>query len=93
MLLNLLENHANGSCELTPTRIKAIEILLKKALPDLTATEITSISQPIHYYAELPRKDSTAESWSRRVGPRGTGAPDDHEKPQKTAESHMGKPH
>jgi len=42
-LINVLQNHALGAdeIEITPTRMKAIEPLLKKSLPDLTSTEIT----------------------------------------------------
>ena len=42
-LVNVLQNHALGQddSEMTNTRMKAIEILLRKTLPDLTATEIT----------------------------------------------------
>lgn len=42
-LVNVLQNHALGvdAGEITPTRMKAIELLLKKSLPDLSSTEIT----------------------------------------------------
>lgn len=40
-LINRLSKHAFGEVELLPTQIKAIEILLKKSLPDLSAIEIT----------------------------------------------------
>lgn len=41
-LINVLENQALGEGEdLTPTRIKAIEILLRKSLPDLSAITIS----------------------------------------------------
>ena len=41
-LINVLHDHAFGVIEeMKPTRMKAIEILLKKALPDLSATEIS----------------------------------------------------
>ncbi|NDB60304.1 hypothetical protein EB001_17895 [bacterium] len=42
-LVNVLQNHALGLSEneITPTRMKAIELLLKKSLPDLSSTEIT----------------------------------------------------
>lgn len=41
-LINVLQNHALGTLEeLSPSRIKAIEILLKKSLPDLSAIELT----------------------------------------------------
>lgn len=34
-LLNRLTNHAFGKVELQPTQVRAIEILLKKTMPDL----------------------------------------------------------
>jgi len=42
-LVNVLQNHALGKdeTEMTQTRMKAIEILLRKTLPDLSATELT----------------------------------------------------
>jgi hypothetical protein len=42
-LINALQNHALGkdSGEFSPTRLKAIEILLRKRLPDLSAVEST----------------------------------------------------
>jgi hypothetical protein len=49
-LINVLQNHALGvdEIEITPTRMKAIELLLKKSLPDLSSTEITGdADQPV----------------------------------------------
>lgn len=41
-LLNRLQDHAlSEEGELSPSRIKAIEILLRKSLPDLSAVEVT----------------------------------------------------
>ena len=41
-LVNVLQNHALGITEkIEPSRMKAIEILLRKSLPDLQSTEIT----------------------------------------------------
>lgn len=41
-LINVLQAHAlNGDGEFPPTRMKAIEILLKKSLPDLSSVEMT----------------------------------------------------
>lgn len=42
-LVNRLQNHAlsEGEEEISNSRMKAIEILLRKSLPDLTSTEIT----------------------------------------------------
>lgn len=38
-LVNRLTNHALGETELTATQLRAIEILLKKTLPDLSSVE------------------------------------------------------
>jgi hypothetical protein len=45
-LINRLQNHALSEeiNELKPSQLKAIEILLKKSLPDLQSTEITGDS-------------------------------------------------
>jgi len=41
-LINVLQAHAlNGDGEFPPTRMKAIEILLRKSLPDLSSVEMT----------------------------------------------------
>jgi hypothetical protein len=40
-LLNRLENHAFGKLELTGTQIKAIEVLVRKTLPDLSAVQVS----------------------------------------------------
>ena len=39
-LINRLEGHALGEVELSATQIKAIEVLIRKTLPDLSATLI-----------------------------------------------------
>jgi len=39
-LINRLADHALSDLELSPTQIKAIEILLKKTLPDLKQFEV-----------------------------------------------------
>lgn len=40
-LINRLTKHALGEVELSATQIRAIEILLKKSVPDLTAVELS----------------------------------------------------
>lgn len=40
-LVNVLQNHALKGGEFSPTRMKAIEILLKKSLPDLSSVEVS----------------------------------------------------
>ena len=40
-LINRLTQHALGNVELSATQVKAIEILLKKSVPDLSAVSIS----------------------------------------------------
>lgn len=39
-LINRLTDHALGDVELSATQVKAIEVLLRKSLPDLSAVAI-----------------------------------------------------
>jgi hypothetical protein len=50
-LLNVLQNHALGVSEdLSPTRMKAIEILLRKSTPDMASVTISGDSdQPLQH--------------------------------------------
>lgn len=44
-LLNVLQDHALGdSPDISPSRMKAIEILLRKSLPDLSSVEHTGVN-------------------------------------------------
>jgi hypothetical protein len=43
LLINRLTDHALGKLELTSTQIKAIEILIRKTLPDLSAVEMDAM--------------------------------------------------
>lgn len=40
-LINRLENHALGKLDLSQTQIKAIEVLIRKTLPDLSAVTLS----------------------------------------------------
>jgi len=40
-LLNRLQDHAEGKVMLEPTQVKAVEILLRKTMPDLKAVDLT----------------------------------------------------
>jgi hypothetical protein len=41
-LINVLQDHAlTGEGEISPTRLKAIEILLRKSIPDLSAVTVS----------------------------------------------------
>lgn len=49
-LINRLTDHALGIIELSPTQVRAIEILIKKTLPDLSAVELTGDSEnPVEF--------------------------------------------
>jgi hypothetical protein len=54
-LINRLQNHALGLLkpELTISQVRAIEILLRKCVPDLAAAEIKS-EQMHRYVVEIP---------------------------------------
>lgn len=62
LLINRLTDHALGNLELSSTQIKAIEILIRKTLPDLSAVEMDAMV------------DAVAEV--RRVNVRGVGTGD-----------------
>ena len=40
-LINRLHSHAFGEVELTPAQVRSIEVLLKKAIPDLSAVTMS----------------------------------------------------
>lgn len=55
-LINLLTDHAMGKAELSPTRVRAIEVLLRKILPDLSDVKMEVDSQPITFQLDLGGK-------------------------------------
>jgi hypothetical protein len=65
-LINRLQNHALGIIDLQMTQIRAIEILLRKSIPDLAAAEIKS-DVTHRYVAELPPVLSK-EEWLEKYG-------------------------
>lgn len=67
-LLNRLQ--ANGMADknfLDPNQVRCIEILLRKALPDLSAVEITG--DVVSYVARLPEPIKTVEAWQDSLMP------------------------
>lgn len=44
-LLKRLQDHAHDRCNMSPTQLKAAEILLRKALPDLHAVDLSVTDQ------------------------------------------------
>jgi hypothetical protein len=71
-IINRLTDCLTGKVEMTPSQIRAAEILLKKALPDLAATQITGANdgplmvvtgvQRAHEIAPAVEDDSEGET-------------------------------
>jgi hypothetical protein len=56
-LINVLQNHATGVTEeLSASRLKAIEILLRKSLPDLSSVEMTGADGGPLEFTQIVRK-------------------------------------
>jgi hypothetical protein len=65
-LINRLQKCAFGEISLTMTQLRAIEILLRKCIPDLAAAEIKS-KQTHRYVVEIPAV-LTSEQWLEKYG-------------------------
>src|SRR6476620_141219 len=65
-LINRLHKCAFGEISLTITQVRAIEILLRKSIPDLAAAEIQN-EQTYRYVVELPPVLTKAE-WLAKYG-------------------------
>ena len=67
-LINRLQNHALGLLkpELTTSQVRAIEILLRKSIPDLAAAKIKS-EQTHRYVIEMPPV-LDGDEWQRKYG-------------------------
>lgn len=71
MLVNRLISHALGECQMTPTQVRAAEVCLRKALPDLSASEIKS-ETTVRYVARVPDKKANATEWQEQHSPQPT---------------------
>ena len=70
VLIHLLHECAEGRLALTLDRLKAIDILLKKAVPDLMRAEIKA-DVTHQYVAEIPPVLDRAD-WEKKYGPNAT---------------------
>ena len=79
-LINRLHKCAFGEISLTRTQLRAIEILLRKSIPDLAAAEIRS--EQTRYVVELPAM-LTREQWLEKYGKcdQGDRLPDKPDRP------------
>ena len=90
-LVNRLKKHARGEVEMSPTQVRAAEILLDRALPKLSAVEQTVIDpasalseeEILAQLMDLARKHpQIVRKLQAQIGPNGavqTGKDDDHE--------------
>lgn len=70
-LLNRLQDHGLGLVEMTSTQVRAIEIALRKVLPDLTSVESKN-ETTVRYVARVPEKASNSTSWQQQHSPEAT---------------------
>jgi predicted signal transduction protein with EAL and GGDEF domain len=55
-LINRLTGHAQGTVDLSTTQVRAIEILLRKILPDLSDVKMDVDTQPITFNLSMGSK-------------------------------------
>ena len=61
-LINRLTDHALGTIELTATQVRAIEVLIKKTLPDLSAVELSGDQDnPVEVVTRIELVDGDGE--------------------------------
>jgi len=65
-LINRLQSHIFDGLELSLSQVNAINILLRKCIPDLSAATVTADIN-VRYVAELPPMLSR-EEWERKYG-------------------------
>jgi hypothetical protein len=67
-LVNRLENHALGKLELSATQIKAIEVLIRKTLPDLSSvTGDLNVNHDWTEFLAVARTRALAEQQDRET--------------------------
>src|SRR6185312_9060979 len=69
-LINRLQDHALGENEMSPTQVRAVEILLKKSVPDLATVTHQGDEDggPIQHCIDVPLKETREEWLARTVG-------------------------
>lgn len=60
-LINRLESHARGECEMSTTQVRAIEILLRKILPDLSDVKMDIDTKPITFNLNMGTPQSSGD--------------------------------
>ncbi len=66
-LINRLQDHILGKIELDTGQIRAIEILLKKSLPDLSAVEHSGEVETKQFVVMGVPEAASAEEWQKKA--------------------------
>jgi hypothetical protein len=73
-LLNRLHENALGKVQLDSNQVRSIEILLRKALPDLSAVEVTG--DTLQPFAVIPQEMANSAAWEAAQKPVQAPKPD-----------------
>lgn len=66
LIRNRLQKHFLGEIELSPTQLKAAEILLNRTVPTIASFEHTGeVTQ--RFVADLPEVSPSVEAWSKQL--------------------------
>jgi hypothetical protein len=66
-LINRLNKIANGELTVDPIQLRAIEIALRKTLPDLSSVEYTG--DTLQPFAVIPQEMASSEAWEAAQKP------------------------
>lgn len=70
-ILKCLLDHVQGEREMSATQVSAGIALLRKVMPDLSASDNTT--EVVHrYVARLPEKAKSTETWQKQHAPQTT---------------------
>ena len=67
--LGTIDPNTGKPLEMTPGQMKAAEVLLKKALPDLSCIEQHNTGEEKTYLVQVPMQSATAEEWQKIATP------------------------
>lgn len=67
-IVNRLQSHVDGIVELSPTQVRAAEILLRKVLPDLAMVEHSGEVEH-SYVVRIPAPAAEPLSWQQKHAP------------------------
>ncbi len=67
-IINRLTSHVLGTIEMTPSQVSAGLGLLRKTIPDLSASD--NKTEVVHrYVADVPEVSATVEAWQQQHAP------------------------